>query len=204
MKSTNSDDFDITNHGNISSAFIAHGVQTFSQAMAFVRTLPYGRNKNKDDLKTVFADGFGTCSTKHALLKQLAAENHADFVTLKLGVYKMNKKNTPAVAATLEKYGLDHIPEAHNYLEVAGKLVDCTGLGSGAGNFVPDLISEITIEPSQITGFKVAYHKNILESWLRENNNKYTTAEIWTIREECIAALQTAHGAKRLLSSFNI
>jgi hypothetical protein len=182
--------FDIKSSSTISQNFTSRQVNTFVDACNYIRQLPYKRNSNKNDLSSVFADQYGTCSTKHALLRQLAVENKADNVKLILGVFKMSKQNTPQIRATLDKYGLTYILEAHNYLSVDNEIIDCTKTGFGVDNFVADLIAEVEIESNQITDFKVSYHKEILQKWLSENPQiKLSFNELWTIREQCIEDL---------------
>ena len=187
MKRTN---FEITADLPISKLFLERKITDFTDACAFVKQLPYGRNENKNDLTSVFSDQRGTCSTKHALLRQLAIENNADFVRLKLGVFKMSKHNTPAVGNTLDKFGLSYIPEAHNYLSVDGEIVDCTKANSSKEDFIDDLISETEIEPDQITGFKVHYHQTFLKNWLKDQPSfSLSLDQLWSIREQCIQDL---------------
>ncbi len=166
---------------------------TFSDAITFVKQLPYKRNPNKNDLTTLFSDNCGTCSTKHALLKQLIDENQAntDFseIKLMLGIFKMNAKNTPQIAEILSKNNLDYIPEAHNYLKFKDKNFDFTKSSSKPTNFEFDLLEELEISPHQITEFKVNYHKNYLTNWLQNIENKYLNIDfnaLWIIREQCI------------------
>jgi len=182
--------FDIKSSGPISKLFLGRGITTFADACMFIRNLPYRRNENKNDLTTVFTDNWGTCSTKHALLRQLAIENNVNKVRLKLGVFKMTKKNTPPVGNTLDKYGLQYIPEAHNYLTIDQEIIDCTKQNSSKEDFIADLITEIEIEPDQITEFKVSYHQHFLKEWLVKNPTiKINFADLWIIREQCIADL---------------
>ncbi|MGZ3932838.1 MAG: hypothetical protein ACXVP0_16295 [Bacteroidia bacterium] len=182
--------FDISSNLPISKLFLERQITTFTEACSFIKHLPYGRNENKNDLAAVFTEKRGTCSTKHALLRQLAIENNADHVRLKLGVFKMSKANTPEVGGTLDRYGLTYIPEAHNYLSVNGEIVDCTKRNSSKDDFAADLISETEIGPEQITDFKVRYHKTILKDWLLKNPDiSISFDELWTIREQCIADL---------------
>lgn len=108
--------FDIQPKGVISEAFLHIGIYTFQAATAYICGLPYGRNANKADLLSFFTDGKGTCSTKHAVLKQVAEENGYTDLYLILGIFKMNGQNTPLVGDTLAQYQLDYIPEAHTYL----------------------------------------------------------------------------------------
>jgi len=165
----NQPDFDIKSMGQISKEFTDRNIVTFKQASLFIKQLAYGRNADKNNLATVFTDNCGTCSTKHALLKRLADENEFEKVKLIVGLFKMNKKNTPQVSSTLQKYNLEYIPEAHCYLKFEDKIIDLTKLNSKPSDFLDELIEEIEILPDQITNFKVNYHKNYLASWLDKN-----------------------------------
>ncbi|HEY1040637.1 MAG TPA: hypothetical protein VGF30_14585, partial [Bacteroidia bacterium] len=118
--------FEITSTYDISSEFIKRDLYTFHKAADFIKKLPYGRNTNKNDLLTVFNDGCGTCSTKHAVLKQVADKNNFLNIKLVMGIFKMNGNNTPAVAEVLKKHNLSYIPEAHNYLKFNNEIFDYT------------------------------------------------------------------------------
>ncbi len=177
--------------GPVSTELSRRGMATFDQACQWVKNLPYKRNQDKSDIFCVFRDGGGTCSTKHALLKILAEENHLKDVKLMLGIFKMNAQNTPKIATVLQNYHLKEMPEAHNYLQIDKKILDCTRRNSSPEDFVNDLVEEIEIEPDQIIDFKIKYHKNFLQKYLQENNHiPFSVVEFWQIREECIVALQ--------------
>jgi hypothetical protein len=183
-------DFAIGQEGKISALFLQRDISCFSQACAYIKGLPYKRNSNKEDLSSLFTDGYGTCSTKHAVLKVLATENGVKDVRLMLGIYKMSAQNTPEVSETLTRHSIDYIPEAHMYLKVQNKTVDCTKQNSNAGAFESALLEELEIEPSQITGFKVSYHRQFLASWLvRHTDITYDLPQLWSIREQCIEDL---------------
>lgn len=187
---TGSPDFEIKSAGRISQEFIKREVSTFAGAAFFIHHLPYGRNANKTDLRTVFSDGCGTCSTKHALLKQLAEENHFSGLRLMTGLFKMNSTNTPDITRTLKQYRLDYIPEAHNYLRYGEEILDFTKPGFHPSNYLKDLLEETEILPHQIADHKVAYHKHYLAQWLAENRQMgYSLEAIWAIREQCIRDL---------------
>lgn len=183
-------DFEVKPNGKISKVFLKNGILTFRQATKFIQNLPYGRNPNKNDLTTLFTDNCGTCSTKHAILKQLADENNFTDIILICGLFRMSSHNTPEISSTLNKYGLDFIPEAHNYLKYKNKILDFTKTDANAIDFIEDLIEEIEILPHQITDYKVSYHKNYLASWL-DNNKQLDLSlnDIWEIREQCIQDL---------------
>lgn len=187
---TNQLDFEIKSKGQISKEFIDRNILTFNKASIFVRQLAYGRNADKNNLASVFTDNCGTCSTKHALLKKLADENNFKKVKLIVGLFKMNKKNTPEISETLQKNQLEYIPEAHCYLKFEDQIIDLTKINSKPTDFLDDLIEEIEISPEQITDYKVNYHKNYLVTWLDKNEQlDLSINDIWKIREQCIKDL---------------
>lgn len=181
--------FKLDSNKNFSKTFLEFEVQSFSEAMNFIKNLPYGRNSNRKDFELVLKEQQGTCSSKHALLKSLADENQHFEVKLMLGIFKMNGINTPKVKNTLNKYSFEYIPEAHNYIKIEDKIFDCTTSNSSELNFKNDLIQEIEIEPKQVIQFKIDHHQNFLKNWCQENNQNFD--EIWKIREECISALSS-------------
>ena len=187
---TNQPNFDIKSTGRISKEFVDRNILTFNQATLFVKELAYGRNADKNNLASVFADNCGTCSTKHALIKRLADENNFETVKLIVGLFRMNKINTPEISATLLQNNLEFIPEAHCYLKIEDLILDLTKIDSKPTDFLDDLIEEIEISPEQITEYKVNYHKNYLVTWL-DNNKQINLSlnDIWKIREQCIQDL---------------
>ena len=187
---TNQPNFDIKSTGRISKEFVDRNILTFNQATLFVKELAYGRNADKNNLASVFADNCGTCSTKHALIKRLADENNFETVKLIVGLFRMNKINTPEISATLLQNNLEFIPEAHCYLKIEELILDLTKINSKPTDFLDDLIEEIEISPEQITEYKVNYHKNYLVTWL-DNNKQINLSlnDIWKIREQCIQDL---------------
>ena len=183
-------DFKINSGGIISKAFLSNNIFTFLQATQFIAKLNYGRNKNKKDLTTVFTDGCGTCSTKHALLKSLAEENDFKGLKLMLGIFRMNAVNTPQIAETLKLYNLNYILEAHNYLNWKSNILDYTNETSLSANFYKDLIVETEIQANEISEFKINYHRNILTEWIKEYKPiGFTIDKLWLIREQCIKDL---------------
>ena len=182
--------FEIRPAGPISKKFLALNISTFSEATKFVRQLAYGRNENKADLASLFADNCGTCSTKHALLKKLADENNVEELKLMLGLFRMNAGNTPKISATLMQHKLDYIPEAHNYLKYKNQIFDFTNNNSKSADFENELIEEMEIRTDQISDYKINYHKVYLKKWLNKQKIlNLTPGQLWTIREQCIADL---------------
>lgn len=180
--------FKIASNGIISQAFLLQGISTFYDAIDFICNLKYGRNADKNDLRTVFTDKKGTCSTKHALLKCLADENNCNDIRLILGIFRMNAINTPKIGNTLSRHCLKYIPEAHIYLKYQAVIYDFTTLHPP--DFISDLLYETAIRPGDIAHYKVQLHQCFLTGWLRQNKDiTYSPSEIWNIREQCIQDL---------------
>lgn len=161
----------------------------FEELIEKVRHIPYGRNSNRFDLSLVISENKGTCSSKHAYLKDFAAKNGLQNVKLLLGIYKMSEVNTPKIGQVLSENQLDYLPEAHCYLKVNDVIVDVTSTTSDFDKIKNDIIQEIEIEPFQVADFKIDYHKAFLKKWIKETNQNYTFDEIWDIREQCIQKL---------------
>lgn len=183
--------FPINSTGIISAQFLKIGISDFTSAAEYIKMLPYKRNSDKENELCIFADLGGTCSTKHALLKNLAIENNCGKLKLMLGIFRMNEYNTPKIYEVLQKYGLKEMPEGHNYLKYQNVIFDFTRRNSSAKDFLPYLVEEIEIQPFQITEFKIKFHQNFLKNYLQENQSiPYRLDDYWQIREECIRALQ--------------
>lgn len=165
------------------------GLVTWQQLTNLVKKLPYGRNKNRTDVSLVLTEMKGTCSSKHALLKAIADENCFTDVKLHLGIFKMNKTNTPKIGKLLNEKQLPYIPEAHCYISMTGKRIDFTNEQSDIDKIANDIIREIEILPQQVATYKTEYHREFLKQWLVEMKINYTLEQLWEIRESCINIL---------------
>ena len=163
---------------------------TWEEKVNFVKQIPYGRNTNRTDFSLVITENKGTCSSKHAYLKEYADQNNIPNVVLVLGIYKMSESNTK-IGNILSKQGMDYIPEAHCYLKIEGTVVDVTTTNSNFEAIQDVILEEIVIEPFQVGTYKIAYHQAFLKKWIVENNIPYEFDEIWYIREKCIEHLAT-------------
>ncbi|MFZ1257258.1 MAG: hypothetical protein WAR77_12945 [Saprospiraceae bacterium] len=183
-------DFEILSNKQLSNLCRKHGLLSFKQAAIYIQQLAYKRNQNKLEFSSLFNEQCGTCSTKHGFLKLLADENNFNKLKLKLCILKLNSKNTPKIEAILLNHKLVYIPEAHTYLQFENQNLDFTFPNSNFFNFKEDILTEIEISHTQIEDFKTRYHKTFLEKWLCENEQlKLSLNELWSIREQCIAAL---------------
>jgi hypothetical protein len=181
--------FPIQSGNEISDRFLQADIRDFSSALIYIQDLPYRRNTLREKSTVVLDEKCGTCSTKHAVLKRLADENGKE-VKLMMGIYRMNATNSKSVQPVLEKYKLDFIPEAHNYLRMGGKVIDVTKRSFANTLFLLDLMEEEEITPAQIGNYKIDKHQAFLKTWLEQNPHiHYSFHQLWAIREECIAAL---------------
>lgn len=176
----------LTSKDKITSLITSRGIHTWSALIEFVKVLPYGRNSNRKDLELVIIEEKGSCSSKHALLKKVADLNNIPNVKLILGMYKMDQKNTRGIGMVLDNNSINFIPEAHCYLKIGSVRKDVTFSTSNFEKVENDIISELEIEPEQVTDFKVNYHKAFLKNWIIENSIQKSFDEIWAIREQCI------------------
>jgi hypothetical protein len=161
----------------------------FETLIEKVKNIPYGRNANRYDFSLVLSENKGTCSSKHAFLKDFADNNGIENVKLFIGIFKMNEANTPKLGNLLSNNNIEYIPEAHCYLKINQVPVDVTTVDSFYDKIKQDIIEEIEISPNQVSDFKVEYHKAFLKKWINETNQNNIFEEIWDIREQCILKL---------------
>ncbi|TXI68373.1 MAG: hypothetical protein E6Q46_01305 [Flavobacterium sp.] len=158
----------------------------FKELIDKVKNLPYGRNANRYDFSLVLSENKGTCSSKHAFLKDFADKNEIENVKLYIGIFKMNEVNTQKLGDLLTKNNINYIPEAHCYLKINQIPVDATTSDSFYDKIKQDIMEEIEIIPNQVSDYKVEYHKAFLKKWITKTNQNNTFEEIWEIREQCI------------------
>lgn len=168
------------------------GIKTWNKLIEFVKKLPYERHTNPTDFGLVISEKKGSCSSKHALLKKVAELNNIDNIKLILGIYRMNRFNTPKIGNALSDSALDDMPEAHCYLKIDGKSRDFTSSQSNFKKTENDLITEVEIVPEQVVEFKVDYHKQYLKHWISKHHMNQSFSEIWEISEKCIANLSNS------------
>lgn len=161
------------------------GIYSWEELLIYVKNIPYGRNANREDLSLVLKENKGTCSSKHAFLKEVANLNKIPNIKLIIGIYKMNESNTK-IGTILSDNNIDFIPEAHCYLKIDEVRIDCTTPKSDFTKIEKDILEEIEIKPFQVGKFKVEYHQDFIKKWLSNSDIKITFDQLWTIREQCI------------------
>ncbi len=170
----------------LGAQFAALGATTFGDALNRIASLPYGRNSDRANPSLVLAERRGTCSTKHALLAELARELDLD-VRLTLGIYEMREENTPGVGRVLAAAGIDAVPEAHCYLRVQDERIDVTRSVIATESPFERLLHEEEIIPAQIGDYKVARHRQFIENWAHPRG--LDPEYVWQVREQCIQVL---------------
>ncbi len=182
-------DYKLISNDKLTNFAKNNGIETWNQLTNFIKNLPYGRNKNRSNFGLVLSEKKGTCSSKHALLKSIADLNNIPSIDLIIGIYRMTESNTPNIKTVLTENSIKFIPEAHCYLKINGNRVDLTTKESKFDTIEKEILQEIEIKPSQVSKFKVDYHKNFIKNWLKETNSKFEFNEMWRIRERCIENL---------------
>lgn len=181
-------DFPLQSKDSNTQLLLSNRITTWEEALQFIRKIPYRRNTNRDDFSLVLTENKGTCSSKHAFLKEIAHNNCIPNVDLVVGIYKMNENNTK-IGSLLSNTTLDYIPEAHCYLRINNHIVDVTTLHSEYEKIQHDLLMEVTIEAHQVVDYKIQFHQDFIKEWILKNKITATFEEIWTIREKCIQHL---------------
>jgi hypothetical protein len=179
---------DLTSKEELTQQLIRLGISNWNDVLLHVKNIPYGRNSNREDLSLVLKENKGSCSSKHAFLKEIANQNNIPNVQLIIGIYKMNESNTK-IGTILSENAIDYIPEAHCYLNINGERLDYTTGSSSFEKIKNDLLEETEIESHQVGEFKIKYHQDFVKKWLIDTKSNFSFNEIWVVREKCIAYL---------------
>ena len=177
--------------GPTTKQFAEISITNFRSAAEYVWRLPYGRNSNRSNYRLVMKEKRGACSTKHALLRELAIEQGLQEVQLTIGIFEMTKNNTPPIIPILEKAGLPSIPEAHCYLRYHGNRVDLTRYDVLTNDPLVDFVFEDNVAPLQIGAYKESVHQLFIKKWLEKENllARFSVESVWSIRENFINSL---------------
>lgn len=111
--------------GPASTAVLQRGWSSFHQLAQGLLDLPYGYNGEPLAWDSVLREGFGTCTTKHALAAACAAELGLP-VWKALGVWVMDAKAVPGLGPVLADLEMDCCPALHCFLQYGHYRVDLT------------------------------------------------------------------------------
>jgi len=162
--------------------------KSFEDVCQLIAHLNYKRNSNKSKVTCVLDDRYGTCSTKHALLKTIAEEHGRNDIKLVVGIFLMTSTNSPKVAGILQEFNLHGIPEAHCYLMHGNNIYDYT-FAKSTLQFEADLMQIIELNAAIDISLKESLQQSFLKRWIAQEHIPYTFEQIWAIREKCICGL---------------
>lgn len=171
----------------LSALLTEKGITTFGEVISYVHQLPYGRNSSRANHSLVLSEGRGTCSSKHAFIKQVAIENQWDDVELILAIVEMNGKNTPKISRMLQNRNLEGFPEAHCYLKIGSEIRDLTFPDNHEFKFENSVLVERIIQPESVINFKIEFHISYMKQWCNIHDHNFD--KTWLFREKCIEKL---------------
>lgn len=188
----------ISKKGIISEKFISLKIKTFWDACSYVHNLPYGYNSTTNDILILFKEGFGSCTTKHAVIATLAEEQNIPVYKM-VGIYAMNEEIVTGTYRILEKYHLPYLPIIHCFLIYDSHRVDLTeGNNNGKNHsleeflFAERVISNFS-EKDEYLLYKTALEKHILN---RKEMEGIKIMDVLRARTEGIALLHSKVSSK--------
>jgi hypothetical protein len=181
----------IVNKGIISKLFLELNIKTFRDACLFVLNLPYGYNSLRDDVTILFKDGYGTCTTKHAVIATLAEELAISILRM-LGIYAMDEHLVTGAERILAKYKLPYVPMIHCFLDYMDHGVDLTeGNHNGKNHPIEDFLYTEKVPPNisekeEYLLYRKALQERIL---MRTEMHGISMADVLRARLEGVALL---------------
>ena len=138
----------IDKKGIISEKFTSLKIKNFRDACTYVHDIPYGYNSITDDIFILFKEGYGSCTTKHAVIATLAEELNSP-VHKMIGIYTMNEEIVTGTNLILDKYHLPYLPMIHCFLIYDSYHVDLTeGNNNGKNRSIEDFLFTEKVIPN--------------------------------------------------------
>lgn len=189
----------IDNKGIISNRFIRLKVKNFWDACIYVHDLAYGYNSTPNDILILFKEGYGSCTTKHAVIATLAEELNIP-VYKTVGIYAMNEKIITGTNNILEKYHLPYIPMIHCFLVYDSYRVDLTdGNNNGKKNSIEEFLFTEKVIPNISEKDEYLIYKKALKNHIlnRKEMVGIKMIDILRARTEGIALLHSKVSEKK-------
>ncbi len=186
----------IADAGRMGRAFLSRNVRYFHDACRRVKEMPYGYNSNPDDSITLFADGRGTCMSKHGVIAELAQE--LDVPVFKyVGFYRLDEQVIEGIGAVLSPFGLEYIPQTHCVLGFHSRFADLTsGNCHGKKKNVVDIDLFVRTVPNLDVKMKEDLYVYALRYFKRIDRTLSALSD-----EECLAIAKQCDGLHRNLCS---
>jgi hypothetical protein len=133
--------------GVMSQQFLSMGIDRFHAACRYVHQLPYGYNADRDDAMSLFKEGKGTCTTKHAVIATLASETNLP-ITKTIGIYAMTESIVTGTNTILSAAKLPYVPMIHCFLSYKQHRVDLTeGNRNGKNCSIESFLHTAAVDP---------------------------------------------------------
>jgi hypothetical protein len=138
----------IIKKGIISEKFLNLGIDKLWNACQYVHDMPYGYNSNKDDILILLKEGYGSCTTKHAVIATLADELGIP-IYKSTGIYAMSEEIVTGTKLILDKYKLPYLPMIHCFLIYENYRVDLTeGNNNGKNHSIEEFLFTKKVIPN--------------------------------------------------------
>jgi hypothetical protein len=183
----------ITTEGIISGKFISLNITKFWDACKYVQKLPYGYNSTREDILILFKEGYGSCTTKHAVIATLAEELKINVHKI-IGIYAMTEDSVTGTNRILEKYHLPYLPMIHCFLVHKSYWVDLTeGNNNGKNHPLEEFLYTEQVRPNISEKDEYFLYKNALKNTIlhRKEFEGITILEILHARTEGIKLLRS-------------
>jgi hypothetical protein len=186
----------ISNKGIVSEKFLSLGIDKLHDACRYVHDLPYGYNSTRDDILILFKEGYGSCSTKHAVIATLAEE--LDIPIYKsTGIYTMNEEIVTGTNVILEKYRLPYLPMIHCFLIYENLCVDLTeGNNNGKNHSIEEFLFTKKVIPNISEKDEYLIYREVMKESIlkREEMINVNLNQILLARQEGITLLRSKVG----------
>ncbi len=183
----------LQNKGIVSNTFVNLKIKNFWDACKYVHELPYGYNSTTEDILILFKDGFGSCTTKHAVIATLAVE--LDIPVYKtICIYAMSEDIVTGTNQILEKYHLPYLPMIHCFLVYNSFRVDLTeGNNNGKNRSIEEFLFTKKVIPNYSEKDEYFLYKNVLKEsiLLRKEMEGMKIIDVLHARTEGIALLRS-------------
>jgi len=183
----------ISKKGIISEKFISQKINKFWDACSYVHGLPYGYNSTTDDILILFKEGYGSCTTKHAVIATLAEELNIP-VYKTVGIYAMNEDLVTRTSHILEKYHLPYLPMIHCFLVYDLYRVDLTeGNENGKNRSIEEFLFTERVIPNISEKDEYLLYKTALKNYImnRKEMEGIKMLDVLRARAEGIALLRS-------------
>jgi hypothetical protein len=183
----------ITNKGIIANTFINQGIKNFWDACKYVHDVPYGYNSTTEDILILFKEGFGSCTTKHAVIATLGEELNIP-VHKMIGIYAMTEGIVIGTNHILKKYHLPYLPMIHCFLIHDSYKVDLTeGNNNGKNHSIEEFLFTEKVVPNFSEKDEYLLYRKALKNHIlnRKEMVGITMIDVLRARIDSIALLRS-------------